>query len=289
MSGRLKLKHSAVNETVYTPDGLRHMGIRIWGKMGRDLWSARELIWRLVRRDISVRYRQSVFGYLWAVIPQIAMVMVFTFLTSQRILPIGEVPLPYPVFALWNLAVWHLFTQSLTACTTSLSNAGPLVSKINFPKEALVLSAIGQPVVDFLIRLLPIIAVFAWYEITPPVTVLWIPLMLVPVLLLAAGFGFFLSVLNLVMRDVANALGVFLTLAIFVTPVLYPPPVTSPFLLVNILNPFSPLLIGMQDVLTIGALSQVDMFFAATLFSMLVFTMGWRFFLLSLPRIAERA
>lgn len=265
------------------------MGIRIWGLMARNFWSARELIWRLVQRDISVRYRQSVLGYLWAVVPQIAMVAVFTFLTSRRILPIGEVPLPYPLFALWNLAVWHLFTQSLTACTSSLSNAGPLVTKINFPKEALVLSAIGQPVFDFLIRLLPIAAVFAWYGIAPSMGAVWIPLVLIPVLLLAAGLGFFLSVVNLVMRDVANALGVFLTFAIFVTPVLYPPPVTSPFFFVNIVNPLSPLLIGTQDLLVTGTLSKVDLLLAATLFSLLVFTMGWRFFLLSLPRIAERA
>ncbi len=202
-------------EKIYTPDAMRKAGIRIWGTMTRELWSARELIWRLVYRDISARYRQSVLGYIWAILPPLVTVAIFTFLTSNRVLPIGEMPLPYPVFALWSIGVWQLFSQSLAACTNSLTNAGSLVTKINFPKETLVISAVGQPLIDFLIRLLPTIIVFFWYEIIPSLAALWIPILLIPVILMAIGLGFFFAIANLAIRDIGNAVGMALTFGMF--------------------------------------------------------------------------
>ena len=108
---------STLPETVYTPDGLRQLGSRIWLVMAGQLWSSRELIWRLIYRDISVRYRQSFLGYVWAVIPAVLTVLIFTYLTEQRVLPIGKLALPYPVFALWSLSVWQLFAGVLGSAT----------------------------------------------------------------------------------------------------------------------------------------------------------------------------
>ena len=289
MPSKSKTADAPLLETVYAPDGMRLMGIRIWSSMFRKLVASRELIWRLIYRDISVRYRQSILGYLWAVIPPILTVTIFTFLTSQRVLPIGNVPLPYPVFALWSISVWQLFAGALTESTNSLVKAGSLVTKINFSKEALVISAVGQPLFDFVIRLLPIAVVFAWYGIVPPWEALFIPLLLLPVLLLATGLGFFLAIANLAIRDIGSAVGMVLIFGMFAAPVLYPPPVTAPFFLINILNPFSPLLIATQDLLAYGELQHLDILIGGCLFALLTFLVGWRVFHLTMPRVAERA
>lgn len=280
---------SAPPETVYTPDGLRQLGSRIWIVMAWQLWASRELIWRLIYRDISVRYRQSFLGYLWAIIPAAITVVIFAYLTEQRVLPIGRLALPYPVFALWSLTVWQLFAGVLSAATYSLVGAGALVTKINFPKEALVVASVGSPLFDFLIRLLPVAAVFAWYGVIPPWQALWLPLILLPLLLMALGLGFFLAVLNLAVRDIGNVVGTLLTFGMFAAPVFYPPPVTFPFYLVNVLNPFSPLLIATQDLLAHGALQHDGLFAGAVAFALLVFLLGWRLFYMTMPRVAERA
>lgn len=280
---------STLTETVYTPDGLRQLGSRIWLVMAVQLWSSRELIWRLIYRDISVRYRQSFLGYVWAVIPAVVTVLIFTYLTEQRVLPIGKLALPYPVFALWSLSVWQLFAGVLGSATYSLVGAGALVSKINFPKEALVIAAVGTPLFDFLVRMLPVAVVFAWYGVLPPWQALWVPLLLLPLLSLALGLGFFLAVLNLAVRDIGNMVGTLLTFGMFAAPVFYPPPVTYPFYLVNVLNPFSPLLIATQDVLAHGALQHVGLFAGSVAFAVLMFLAGWRIFHLTMPRVAERA
>src|SRR5919106_373655 len=79
-----------LTEVVYSPDAKRRQGWRIWARMFEDLLCSRELIWRLIVRDISVRYRQSVLGYVWAILPTIAAVTIFGFLTSSRTIPMSE-------------------------------------------------------------------------------------------------------------------------------------------------------------------------------------------------------
>ncbi|MBI4525723.1 MAG: ABC transporter permease [Deltaproteobacteria bacterium] len=257
--------------------------------MIRNTFQSRGLIWLLILRDISVRYRQSALGYAWAIMPQIVTVGVFAFLNASRVLPIGETAIPYMAYALWGISVWQLFAGCLSACTNSLAAGGSLVTKFSFTREALVIASLGHPVFDFAIRLVPVIGVFVWYGVVPSWGVVLVPLVLLLVVLLALGMGFILSVANLVIRDTANALGMVLSIGMFLTPVLYPPPVRWPFLLINILNPLSPLLTATQDLIAHGLLTRPDTFILSGLFSLLVFLTGWRFFHLTIPRVAEYA
>jgi lipopolysaccharide transport system permease protein len=163
------------------------------------------------------------------------------------------------------------------------------VTKVNFPRETLVIAALGQPSFDFLVRLVPVIAVFLWYGVAPSWTIVFLPLVLLPVILLALGFGFILAIANLVVRDTNNALGMVLSVGMFLTPVLYPPPVRWPFFLVNFLNPLSPLLTASQDLIAEGFLARPEMFAAASLLSLALVLGGWRIFRVTIPRVAGYA
>ncbi|MCU7835996.1 MAG: ABC transporter permease [gamma proteobacterium symbiont of Taylorina sp.] len=277
------------NIKVYTPDAMTNKGLSVWYNMFLELWGSRDLIWRLIQRDISVRYRQSVLGYVWAVLPQIATVALFTYLSSHRVFDMGQTQMPYVIHALWSLSVWQLFSTCLIGCTNSLVNAGTLVTKINFPKEALVVVAIGQSVFDFLIRLIPLVVVMLWYGFLPSWNTLLIPFVLFFVILLALGVGFIFSIITLVLRDVGNAVNIVLTFGMFLSPILYPPPVREPFSLINTYNPFSPLLIATQDLLSGNVLLYLNALWLMIALSVVVFLMGWRIFHITMPRIVERA
>ncbi len=284
-----RMINPSANDSIYEPGGDQRPGLGVWPIMLKELWDTRELIGRLALRDISTRYRQSLLGYLWAIIVPLITVAIFTFLTSKRVLPIGQPPLPYPVFALWSLIIWQLFAGVLSSCTQSLAAAGSLVTKMSFQKEALVIAAAGQPLFDFIIKLVLVIVVFTYYEVLPATQSVYIPLLLLPLMLLAVGLGFFFSIANLVIRDVGNVVGMIATFGMFAAPVLYPPPVTAPYFLVNILNPFSPILIASQDLIVHGELRHADLLWGAVVFAVLVFLVGWRVFRLVMRRIAERA
>jgi homopolymeric O-antigen transport system permease protein len=276
-------------EVEYTPHGVRRNGVEGWKIMISELAESRRLIWLLMLRDISVRYRQSLLGYLWAVIPQIVTVGVFAFLHASQVLPIGGTRIIYVAYALWGISVWQLFAGCLSGCTTSLVSSGPLVTKVNFPREALVIAAIGQPIFDFLIRLVPVVVVFAWYGVKPSWSVIFLPLALCPVIFLALGLGFILSITNLAIKDTGNALGTALTIGMFLTPVLYPSPVRWPFTLINYLNPVSPLLRATQDLIAAGSVTRPETFAAACLFAVAMLLVGWRAFRVTILRAAAYA
>lgn len=274
--------------TVYSAQR-QYLDGNIWVNMFKELWGCRELIWRLILRDVSVRYRQSILGYLWAILPQVVTVAIFAFLARHRVFDMGQTTMPYVIHALWSISVWQLFSSCLMGCTNSLVSAGTLVTKINFPKEALVIASIGQGFIDFLIRLVPVFIVFFWYGFVPAWQAIAIPFILLLVVLMAVGVGFILAIVNLVLRDVGNAIGMLLTFGMFLAPILYPPPSREPFMLVNYANPFSPLLIASQELLTGSELSQPSLFPFIGGVSIILFFLGWRIFHITMPRVTERA
>ena len=288
VAGSKRLSHREI-EIVYTASGVRQNGVAGWRIMLNDLIASRRLIWLLIMRDISVRYRQSVLGYLWAVIPQIVTVGAFTVLNAWRIVPMGKTTIPYVIYAAWGISVWQLFAGCVSSCTASLSTAGSLVTKINFPREAVVIAAVGQPILDFAVRLLPVFAVFAWYGFTPSWGLIVVPLVLIPVIFLAVGFGFILSIANLAIRDTGNALGTALMIGMFLTPVLYPPPVRWPFTLINMLNPLTPLLSTTQDLIASGSVTTPKSFAIGCLVAILVLLAGWRVFRVTILRASAYA
>ena len=88
--------------TVYEPNHIMRAGVRIWAEMFRELIAYRELIWRLVVRDISARYKQSVLGILWAFLAPLALMIVFVWIKGKNILPIGETAMPYAAFVFFG-------------------------------------------------------------------------------------------------------------------------------------------------------------------------------------------
>jgi lipopolysaccharide transport system permease protein len=127
--------------------------------------------------------------------------------------------------------------------------------------------------------------VFIGWHVLPSWQTLLMPLFLVPVVLLALGLGFVLSIANLVIRDTANALGTALIVGMFLTPVLYPPPVRWPFYLINVVNPLSPLMAASQDLIAVGFLTRPEMFIVACIFSTALFLAGWRAFRITILRV----
>ena len=271
------------NESLSTPQGLRTLGfIAGWRVMWHDLWQGRHLVLELMRREVVVRYRQSAMGYAWAVVMPLVTVGVFTLLSHGKVLAISQTAMPYPVFALLNVSLWQFFAGVVAQGTQSLAAAGGMVSRLHFPKVALVVASIMRPLSDLVVRI-PLIGLVALgYGVFPGAKALLIVLLIIPMALLGLGIALMLSVVNLVLRDVTSALGVFLTYGMFLAPVMYPQPFTFPMVLVNF-NPMSPLLIAAQDLMVGAALRDPSMLAGAVLLAVLVFLVGFRFFVVVLP------
>jgi lipopolysaccharide transport system permease protein len=279
---------AAAVEVTYSPGVQKGFGRDMWREMYVGFIGSRELTWRLFLRDFSARYRQSFLGYVWAVLPTIVTVVMFVFLSRSQILPIGATTLPYPLYVLVGMTVWLIFSAGITRTTNSLVAAGNLITKVNFPRETVVLAAFLDSLLELFIRFWLVVAMFLWYREVPCWGALAIPLVLIPLMLMTLGIGFALAAANAVLRDIGTGLGVVMTFAMFLTPVVYPPPTRWPLTLINYVNPVSPFLIAVQDLLAGRELSQPLALACASSLAVLVFVLGWRAFHLALARIVER-
>lgn len=277
------------NVKIYSPDAqIKGSFIGIWKEMISELIASRELIWRLFLRDFLAKYKQAVLGISWAVIMPIIVVGVFVFMNRAGVLNVGKTSIPYPAFALVGLSLWQLFATGLIISTNSIVTGGSMVIKINFPKEALVISSVAQSIFEFLVRIFLIIIVFSYYKIIPAWTVIFIPLAVIPILLFTLAFGLMFSLLNCVARDTANMVTLGTSFLLFITPVLYPAPQSELFLVINSFNPMAFLIDGARELVISGQVNNLSGYSLSVCVSILLFLISWKIFHLVEPRMAER-
>jgi lipopolysaccharide transport system permease protein len=201
------------------------------------LWRYRELIYFLARRDVSIRYKESVIGIAWAVLQPVLLAIVFSVFLGLLAKVPSDYGVPYPVFALAGLVLWMFFSQALARASDSAVVSGPLISKVWFPRIVIPVAAALPPTLDFVIAVLVVIASMLIYGVSPSPALVLIPLIVPLVLVTALGFGVWLAALNVRYRDVNVAVPFLLQVGLFITPIIYPfaivPENAQPFYALN--------------------------------------------------------
>lgn len=195
---------------------------RRWPGLGlEELLRYRELIYFLTKRELQVRYKQSLFGVTWAVLQPVAYAFVFAIFFGK----LANVPsegLPYPVFALAALVPWLFVAQGVGQSAQSLVGEANLLGKVYFPRLALPLAKILSLFVDLLIGLCVLMLFIVLYGARPDVGALALPLFLLLAFVTIVGAGLLLATLNVKYRDVTLTVPLIMQLWLFMTPVLYP-------------------------------------------------------------------
>lgn len=186
-----------------------------------ELWQYRDLLYFLTKREISIRYKQSLLGISWAVLQPLMTMVVFTvFLGTLAKVPSDGVP--YPVFSYLGLLPWTYFSNALSRAGTSLVSNSNLLSKVYVPRVLIPLSGVLSALVDFACAFGVLVGLMFWYGLAPQLSwLLFAPLVLLTALL-AQGVGMGLAALNVQFRDVQHAVPFLLQLWMFATPVVYP-------------------------------------------------------------------
>lgn len=274
---------------VYEPDNsIKNGYLSLMGEIKRELSSNWWLIRQLFLRDFLAMYRQTLLGFLWAVLLPLASVGTFIVLNQSGVLSVGDIEFPYPIYAIFGLAFWQLFATGMMACSNSLVNAGSMIRKINFSKKALVISSMGQCIVPFIIQLILLAGLFVYYHEVPSVAILLVPAMMIPILLMTLGLGFMFSILNGIARDVGNILSVIITFMMFLTPILYARPTSGLLSTITQFNPLYYLVAGPRDIALSGAFDSLLGFALSAALSFVVFIVCLVVFHLTESKIAER-
>jgi lipopolysaccharide transport system permease protein len=186
----------------------------------RELWAYRELAYFFVWRDLKVRYKQTAFGALWAVIQPFMLMVVFS-LFLGRISGIAPAGVPYPLFAFAGLVPWTLFSASLIGSSDSLVGASNLIQKVYFPRLLLPVAAIGSYLLDFVIAIAVLGLLMLYFGALPSLAILWVVPLTALALATSLAVGICLSAINVRYRDVRYAVPFLVQLWLLASPVAY--------------------------------------------------------------------
>lgn len=272
---------------VYTPASQLRDPARLAREMLADIRSSRELAWRLLARNLSARYRHTLLGWLWAFLPTLLTTAVFVFLQRAGYFTVGQLAVPYPVFVLAGLVLWQVFADSVNMPSQMVQQSYAILTKINFPREALILAGIGEVLAGLLIRFALLLGALLWFQVGISWARFWVPFGVLVLVALGVGLGLVLTPVGILYYDVAQALPLVLYLWMFLTPVLYPvAPTGTSFALA--LNPISPVLDTTRLWLLSGTPEQLGGFFLGGGLAMAALLVGWLFYRLALPILLER-
>jgi lipopolysaccharide transport system permease protein len=153
---------SQLSEVIYTPESQLRRPIDLFKQMWRDLLASRELAWRLMVRDIKAQYRQSFLGIVWAFLPPIVMAVGFTLANDANVINVGETDIPYPAYVMFSTALWQTFVEALNGPVQAVTVAKPMLARVNFPRESLILAKVGEVFFNFAIKLILIVGLYVW-------------------------------------------------------------------------------------------------------------------------------
>jgi ABC-2 type transport system permease protein len=226
-------------------------GATLW-----EIWQYRELLGGLIRKELVVRYKNSVLGFVWSLLLPLVQLAVY-WLVIGKFLNAGAIP-AYGIFIFSGLAVWTLFNEIASASTTSILNNAGLVKKVYFPRELFPLAAVGAAMINFAFQLVILVGAVivsgintgAWPDLQ------YLPLAalgLVVLLLFGTALGLVLAATNVYLRDVQHLIGIVLMLWFWVTPIIYDVNKVARVLpdwlyTIYLLNPISAVVFSFQKV-----------------------------------------
>ena len=206
--------------TEITPQSYAHgLGLK-------ELWQKRYLIWLFIKRDITVQFKQTIFGMGWYFISPLFSMFMYI-IVFGRIAGIPTDDVPQPVFYLSGICLWDYFSSCLTSVAgTFQSNAG-LFGKVYFPRLVSPVSVVISRLFRFSLQLGTFVFVYLFFvfkgvDLHPTWYLLLFPVLVFMIQCLALGLGLIISSLTTKYRDLVNFFGVFVSLWMYATPIVYP-------------------------------------------------------------------
>jgi lipopolysaccharide transport system permease protein len=254
----------------------------------RSLFRYRELIRNLVLKDLKLKYRDSVLGFLWSLANPLLLILVYSFVFGH-ILRGG--PANFAYFLMVGILPWNFFAQSLMMSTGSILDNGTLIRKVALPMEVFPITT----VLFNLAQLLFALAVFfpmAWLFFKVPLAWSWISFLPILTLhvLFTLGLSFIISTATVFYRDVRHFTEIFLMLIFWLTPIIYDVQ-SAPATLKTVLymNPFSYFVLAYQDALYRNVFPALEQWLAVASLAVVSLVSGYTLFAASKTRFPEEA
>lgn len=253
-----------------------------------DIMASHGLAWRLFVRDLSAQYRQTYLGYVWAFLPSIAASATFIFLQSQGIVRIGATPVPYAAFAIMGTVLWQVFVDAIQSPVAAVQSARPMLAKVNFRREAILMAGLYMVVFSCIIRLALLAAVMAVWRVVPGAGLLLFPVAIIG--LIACGFavGLILLPVGSLYGDIGRGIPLVAQFWMLLTPVVYPARAEGVAGWLARWNPAAPVLTTAREALSGVPFNELPAFFGVSTVAVFLCLLGLLAYRLVVPLLIER-
>lgn len=181
----------------------------------------RELLFGLAQKDLTIRYKGSYLGYLWALMEPLFLMFIYTFVFSI-IVRISVEGIPYPLFIMTGILPWVFFSSSITHSVRSITKYSKLIKKIYFPREIFPISTILSRSSNFLVSLLLLVGLALLYHYNIfSISLFFLPFVILIHIVFVIGIGFLVGALNVFYRDVELVSTFILKLWFYASPIVY--------------------------------------------------------------------
>ena len=243
-----------------------------------ELWRYRELVLNLVVRDLKLRYRSSILGFVWCLLNPLLMMTVFTVVFTVM-LPNNHIQ-RYPIFILVGILSWQLHQTAVMGAINSVVGNAHLVQKVYFPLEVLPIAVVLSNTINFLLALLVIFPIIFIEGGTVTGTLAFLPVVVLNQVIFTMGVALILSTVNVFYRDTGIIMETVIQAWFFLTPILYRIEDVLPDYAraMYILNPPASFIASYRDILYHGGMTNLDFFVRTLATSLVVLVVGYVFF-----------
>jgi ABC-type polysaccharide/polyol phosphate export permease len=252
----------------------------------KEIYKHRALVWALVVRQLSSRYRGSVLGFLWTLLNPLCLMLVYTLVFSLYMRAPGVEH--YSIFLFCGLLPWIWLTSALNEGTSAIVSSGHLITKSMFPPQILPLVSVLTTLLNFVLSLPILLTLMVVEGVAFHSSLLLLPVLLIIQLLITIGGVLALSALNVRYRDVQHLVSNLLTFLFFLCPIVYPVSVVpAEFRLTLDLNPIAGLMMAYQGVILDGIFPSIEIMLYLGAFAFLSLIIGNIIFNRSRENFAE--
>jgi len=255
----------------------------------RELWEYRDLFFFLAWRDFKVRYKQTVFGMLWAVLRPLLTMIVFTVVFGHLAKLPSEGATPYPILVFAAMLPWYFFAGTLGESANAVIGNAAMIGKVYFPRIIVPTAPVFVNLIDFLISFILLIGLMIWYRFLPSPYLVLLPLFLLQTGITALGLGFLIAALNVKYRDFRIVVPFLVQMGLYISPIGYSSGVIpDPWRLVYAANPMVGVIDGFRWMINGGKtpLYLPGLYLSAGV-SVLLFMIGLSYFLKSERQFAD--
>lgn len=274
--------------TVYSPESEIRKPFRLVLSILYSLPSAHHLGYRLFLRNLKGAYRQSLLGLFWTLIPPLVTSVIWIFLNSQRVIKVDVEGISYPIFVITGTILWQTFSESVNGPLKGVVSGKSMLVKINFNREALILSGFYEVVYNAIIKIVLLVGIYLLMGQEITINFFLGLLGFISLMILGVAIGILLTPIALLYNDIQKGLALILQFAIYLTPVIYPQPTEGTAAQLMRFNPVAPILVGTRDLLTNSLFMEVGPMLTISAISLFSLLIGLFIFRLAIPVIIER-